>query len=398
MSGHCLFDTALGRAGVAWSDRGITVVQFPEATDERTLERLHAQSPIATALAPPPPSVAAAIEQLRRHFEHGQEDLSTIALDMSAVPPFYQKVYDRARRVGPGRTVSYGELARELGSPTLSRAVGTAMAKNPFVVVVPCHRVMAARGAPGGFSAHGGLRSKARLLSLEGAALSDHLRSLVVRVGAPDFDPSVAIAALSSRDPVMGAIIAKVGPFGLTRSETSSSYESLARAVVYQQLTGKAAATIYGRVAALGGGAEGFPAPDGLLALSDADLRGAGLSGAKVAALRDLATKTLAGEIPSLDEMALMDEEAIIARLTAVRGIGRWSAEMLLMFTLGRPDVLPVGDYGVRNGVRLAYGLRELPSPEAVARRGARWKPWRTVASWYLWRAVDLLRDGVAPG
>ena len=147
MSGHCLFDTALGRAGVAWSDRGITVVQFPEATDERTLERLHAQSPIATALAPPPPSVAAAIEQLRRHFEHGQEDLSTIALDMSAVPPFYQKVYDRARRVGPGRTVSYGELARELGSPTLSRAVGTAMAKNPFVVVVPCHRVASSSSA-----------------------------------------------------------------------------------------------------------------------------------------------------------------------------------------------------------------------------------------------------------
>lgn len=397
MSGHFLFDTPFGRAGVAWSERGITVVQFPEASDERTLERLHAQSPLATSMAPPPPAVASAIERLRRHLEHGREDLSAIALDMAAVPAFYQRVYEAARRIGPGRTVSYGELARELGSPTLSRAVGTAMAKNPFVVVVPCHRVMAAKGGAGGFSAHGGLRSKARLLSLEGASLPDSLRSLVVRVGAPDFDAAEAVAALSERDPVMGALIAKVGPFGLSRAETSSSYESLARAVVYQQLTGKAAATIYGRVAALGG-AQGFPAPEALLGLSDADLRGAGLSGAKVAALRDLATRTLAGEIPSLDEMALMDEEDIIERLTAVRGIGRWSAEMLLMFTLGRPDVLPVGDYGVRNGVRLAYGLGELPSPEAVARRGARWRPWRTVASWYLWRAVDLLRDGASKG
>ncbi len=393
--GHCLFDTVLGRAGVAWSDRGITVVQFPEATDDRTVERLHTQAAGRSPLAAPPPPVAAAIEQLQRHFEHGQEDLSGITLDMSAVPPFYQKVYDRARRVGPGKTVSYGELAGELGSPTLSRAVGTAMAKNPFVVVVPCHRVMAARGGTGGFSAYGGLRSKARLLAREGAALSDELRSLVVRVGDADFDASAATAALSAKDPVMGALIAKVGPFALTRSETSSSYESLARAVVYQQLTGKAAAIIFGRVAALGGG-EGCPAPEVLRSLSDAALRGAGLSGAKVAALRDLATRTLAGEIPSLEEMALMGEEDIIERLTAVRGIGRWSAEMLLMFTLGRPDVLPVGDYGVRNGVRLAYGLRELPSPEAVARRGARWKPWRTVASWYLWRAVDLFRGGDA--
>ena len=391
--GHCLFDTVLGRAGVAWSERGITVVQLPEASDERTVERLHTVAAARTPAAEAPAPVAAAIAQLRRHFEHGAEDLSGIALDLRGSPPFYQKVYEQARRVGPGRTVTYGELARALGSPGLSRAVGTAMAKNPCVVVVPCHRVLGSSGSPGGFSAHGGLRTKARLLAAEGAALPDGLRALVVRIGDPGFAALEATAALTTRDPVLGALIAKVGAFGLARSEASSTYESLARAVVYQQLTGKAAATIFGRVAALGGG-DACPPPATLLALAPEALRGAGLSAAKVAALRDLAAKTLAGEVPSLAEMAHMDDEDIIARLCAVRGIGRWSAEMLLMFTLGRPDVLPLGDYGVRNGVRLAYGLRELPSPEAVARRGARWRPWRTVASWYLWRAVDLFRGG----
>jgi methylated-DNA-[protein]-cysteine S-methyltransferase len=391
--GHCLFDTVLGRAGVAWSDRGLTVVQFPEASDERTVERLHAQAGVRSPAAEPPPTVAAAIEQIRRHFEHGREDLTGIALDLRGLPPSYQKVYAEARRVGPGRTVTYGELARALGSAGLARVVGTAMAKNPFVVVVPCHRVTAADGAPGGFSAHGGLRSKARLLATEGAALGETLRSLIARVGDPDFDAAGATAALAARDPVMGALIAKVGPFALERARAASTYAALARAVVYQQLTGKAAATIFGRVAALGA-ADGFPDAAALLALPDEALRGAGLSGSKVAALRDLAAKTAAGEIPSLDEMAAMDEEDIVTRLTAVRGIGRWSAEMLMMFTLGRPDVLPLGDYGVRNGARLAYGLRELPAPEALAKRGARWKPWRTVASWYLWRAVDLFRAG----
>jgi O-6-methylguanine DNA methyltransferase len=391
--GHCLFDTVLGRVGVAWSERGLTVVQLPEASDERTVERLHALAGVRSPAAAAPPPVADAIAQLQRHLAHGREDLAGIALDLRALPPFYQKVYVQARLVGPGETVTYGELARALGSPGLARAVGTAMAKNPFVVVVPCHRVMAAGGAPGGFSAHGGLRTKARLLATEGVALGDDLRALIVRIGDADFDAAGATAALAARDPVMAALIARVGPFALERAAATSTYAALARAVVYQQLNGKAAATIFGRVAALGG-AETFPDPAALLGCSDEALRGAGLSGSKVAALRDLAAKTAAGEIPSLDEMASMDEEDIIARLTAVRGIGRWSAEMLLMFTLGRPDVLPRGDYGVRNGARLAYGLRALPTPEALAKRGARWKPWRTLASWYLWRAVDLARAG----
>lgn len=393
--GYCLFDTAFGRAGVAWSDRGLTAVQFPEATVARTVERLHARSVGSLVEAPPPPAVRDAIERITRHLAHGREDLTGVALDLRAVPEFHRALYERARRIGLGTTTTYGALASALGRPAGARAVGQAMAKNPVPIVVPCHRVMGANQAPGGFSTHGGLRTKARLLAREGAPMPDALLSLVTRVGDADFDASRALAALSSRDRVMGRLLARVGDFAMERSSAASTWHALAKAVVYQQLTGKAAATIYGRVAALGGG-EGFPEPEALRALSDEALRGAGLSSGKVASLRDLAAKVSSGALPTLEAMASMDEEDIVARLTTVRGIGRWSAEMLLMFTLGRPDVLPVGDYGVRLGVKVTYGLLEVPTPDEVERLGEKWGPWRTVASWYLWRAVDLSRAGGA--
>lgn len=177
--GHCLVDTAFGRLALAWTELGITHVQLPEADDEETVARLHRRAAARSPALTPPPSVAAAAERLQRHLARGDEDLSDIALDLRAAPEFYRSVYERARRVGPGVTISYGELARSLGSVGLARAVGTAMAKNPCAVVVPCHRVMAAGGGAGGFSAHGGLRTKARLLALEGAALPEGLRALV---------------------------------------------------------------------------------------------------------------------------------------------------------------------------------------------------------------------------
>jgi 3-methyladenine DNA glycosylase/8-oxoguanine DNA glycosylase len=161
-------------------------------------------------------------------------------------------------------------------------------------------------------------------------------------------------------------------------------------AIVYQQLSGKAAATIHGRVCALFPPARSGPTAVNILAASETALRGAGLSQAKTLALRDLARKTEDGDVPSLASIRRMDDEAIIEHLTRVRGVGRWTAEMFLMFRLGRPDVLPVGDYGVRKGFAVAFKKRQLPSPQAVGQYGERWKPYRTVASWYLWRALDL--------
>lgn len=202
----------------------------------------------------------------------------------------------------------------------------------------------------------------------------------------PLYDIDAAIAALAE-DPPLGALIARVGDYGLTLRDVASPFHGLLRAIVYQQLSGKAAGTIYGRVNALY--PDQTPTPALLLATPDEQLRSAGLSAAKTAAAKDLAAKTVAGVVPTADALASMDDEQIIARLTSVRGIGRWTVEMLLMFNLGRPDVLPITDLGIRKGFMLTYELDLLPAPSYLRTYGERWAPYRSVASWYLWRAVD---------
>ncbi|MGD9598081.1 MAG: DNA-3-methyladenine glycosylase [Steroidobacteraceae bacterium] len=197
-------------------------------------------------------------------------------------------------------------------------------------------------------------------------------------------------------DPVMAALIRAAGPYRLVPETARSPFESLARAITHQQLNGIAAERILGRFVALcGNGA--FPGPAAVIARPDHELRAVGLSFAKIASLKDLAAKTASGIVPGSEVLAALDDDAIVERLTRVRGIGRWTVEMLLMFQLGRPDVLPVDDFGVRNGFRLAYGLRGLPTPRALAAFGERWAPHRSAAAWYLWRAVDLARDDRLP-
>ncbi len=202
------------------------------------------------------------------------------------------------------------------------------------------------------------------------------------------YDLATAAAHVAGSDPVMAAVIERVGPCRLEIGRMDSPFQSLFRAIVFQQLNGKAAATIHGRLLALFPGEH--PDPEELLAAPEETLRGAGLSRAKTAAARDLAARTLDGTVPPLDVLRTMDDAAIIERLTAVRGVGPWTVEMLLLFQLGRPDILPVTDYGVRNGFRRAFGLDELPSPALLRSEGERWRPYRSVASWYLWRAVEL--------
>jgi DNA-3-methyladenine glycosylase II len=198
------------------------------------------------------------------------------------------------------------------------------------------------------------------------------------------------------RDPVMAGLIDAVGPVRLGALPQRAPFEALARAIAHQQLHGIAAERILARLVALADNAA-FPAPEQMLATPDAALRAVGFSYAKVAALKDLASKTLSGLVPSALALEGLGDAEIIERLTAVRGVGRWTVEMLLIFQLRRPDVLPVGDFGVRNGFRLAYRLRGMPTPRALAAYGERWGPHRSVAAWYLWRAVELARDGRLP-
>ena len=202
------------------------------------------------------------------------------------------------------------------------------------------------------------------------------------------YDPDVAVARLSAADAKLARLIRRVGPFAMPTRETMSPFQMLLHAIVYQQITGKAAESIYARLVALFPGER--PGPRRLQKLSDEALRGAGMSRPKVRAARDLADKALDGTVPSRRRLDSMDDDEIIARLTRIRGIGQWSAEMMLIFQLGRPDILPATDLGVRKGFQRSHGARELPEPQKLLSYGERWRPYRSVASWYLWRANYL--------
>ena len=202
---------------------------------------------------------------------------------------------------------------------------------------------------------------------------------------------SEALRHLRRVDPVMAQLIRRAGPYKVCPERGVGPYEALVQAVAHQQLTGKAAQTILGRFYALYGG-DCCPEPARLFETPDERLRGCGFSRAKAASLKDIAARTLDGTIPPRRSLARMKNEAIIERLVEARGVGRWTVEMFLMFTLGRPDVLPVDDYGIRLGYKIAYGKRTLPKQKALARLGELWAPYRTTASGYRWRAVDMHR------
>lgn len=389
-----LFDTAIGRCAVVWGAGGVAAVQLPEESDGATRARL-AQRFAGASEAAPSPAVRRAIDDIGALLRGEARDLSRIELDMAGVPEFHRRVYEVARAIPPGATLSYGEIATRLGSPGSARAVGQALGRNPFALVVPCHRVLAAGGKVGGFSAAGGAATKRRLLAIEGAAARETL-PLFQDGDALGFDLEAAVDHLRAADPVLGRLIDAVGPCRLELAKAPTLFFALARAIVHQQLATRVAQTIFGRVQALAPRSRTDLRPEHVLRLSDEKLRGAGLSAAKLLALRDLAAKAAGGELPTFAEIRRMDDEEIVQRLTRVRGIGRWTVQMLLIFHLGRADVLPADDFGVRQGFALAFRKRELPARAELEKRGARWAPYRTVASWYLWRAVERARAGAA--
>jgi DNA-3-methyladenine glycosylase II len=218
------------------------------------------------------------------------------------------------------------------------------------------------------------------------------------RIRKLPFDSDEAITHLRARDPKLALLMERVGEFALRLDGLPSPFESLLESILYQQLHGKAAATIHRRVREI---YSGDPSPQALLDTPEDRLRAAGVSGNKIKALRDLAAKTLDGTVPSHRAIVKMSDADIVERLTEVRGIGSWTVEMLLIFRMGRPNVLPVTDYGIRKGYALTFlkvpknraiEAGDLPKPDVVFKRGIRWAPYRSVASWYLWRACDLAR------
>lgn len=199
-----------------------------------------------------------------------------------------------------------------------------------------------------------------------------------------------AVAHLRAVDPVIAGVIDRVGPCQARARVEGTHFGAVMRSIVYQQLSGAAAATIHGRVLALFGGEE--PSPRALLRMTDARLRAAGLSGQKTAYVKNLAAHAATRGFP-MERLHELDDAAVIETLTQVKGVGRWTAQIFLMFRLGRPDVLPELDLGIQKGIQRAFGLRRLPTPQQVVKRGAPWAPYRTIASWYLWRLLDLPED-----
>jgi DNA-3-methyladenine glycosylase II len=234
------------------------------------------------------------------------------------------------------------------------------------------------------------------------------------RIRKPSYDSAAALRQLSAADPKLARLVQRAGPFTLRIASTQSPFEALTESIIYQQLHGKAAATIHRRLlesfvpicGLAQNGNPAHPSPQHLLDCPNSQLRAAGLSANKSLALRDLAAKTIDGTVPTLARIRRMSDQAVIDHLTQVRGIGRWTVEMLLIFRLGRPDIFPTTDYGVRKGFALTFGKlkpsdkvtpADLPTPATMEARAKRWQPWRSVASWYLWRACDLAAIGKKP-
>lgn len=204
----------------------------------------------------------------------------------------------------------------------------------------------------------------------------------------PPFDLRLAMDTLAAKDERLAPLIKETQEFRVEKGAAESPYEVLVEAITHQSISGKAAATIFGRVKALGANGR-IPTPVEMMKLRKPALRKAGLSGAKILAMKDLARKTIDGVVPTLEEAHKLSDEELVKRLVSVRGIGVWTVEMFLIFRLGRPDVLPVDDLGVRKGWAITYGKKFMPAPKELLKFGERWRPYRTVASWYMWRACQ---------
>ncbi len=368
--GLSLFETPIGTCGLAWSERGIDGFHLPEKDAEATRQCLTERFCSRAVAGRPPAEWREITKRIRRHLRGKPDDFLDVPLDLSAASPFAGRLYRQLRMIAPGQWTTYGNLGKALKMRGGARAIGRAVGANPIGLLVPCHRVIGANGRLGGFSAHEGPALKARLLYLEGVVLR------------PEHEEGLKV--LSRRDRVMKRIIAEHAPFLPGLNPPADPYEILTRSIIHQQLSVKAGQTIASRVVKLSPGPH-MPTAQEMCSVADEDLRAAGLSRQKVSFVKDLARQVADGSLP-LSRLARRPDEEVITRLTMVRGIGRWSAEMYLLFHLGRLDVLPVDDLGLRKAVQYAYGLDELPTAKELLERGETWRPYRSMATWFLWR------------
>ncbi|MBI5251762.1 MAG: methylated-DNA--[protein]-cysteine S-methyltransferase [Desulfomonile tiedjei] len=376
------FSTAMGVCGVSWSTSGIDSFFLPEPSGTAIEQRLKEITGKTSSSSSPPTWVRELIRKVKAHMKGRMQDFSGIPLDFSGISEFMLSVYQAAQKLPAGTVATYGELAALLGKPNAARAVGSALGKNPIPLIVPCHRVIASSGEIGGFSAPGGLAAKVTLLEREGVYLTKP------RVVSTPTQWQRAVNVLQEQDRVFALLVRSLEPFQFRPMLNKEPLTALISAIVSQQLSNRVAATILNRVNALIS-EDGSPCPRKLLNTPGADLRKAGLSFMKASFLKDLAEKYLDGKLSPLEKLKRMSDELIIREFTQIKGVGRWTAEMYLIFNLGRADVFPTLDLGVRKAISQFYGLPEVPEPKAIEKYGELWRPYRSVASLYLWHSLN---------
>jgi methylated-DNA-[protein]-cysteine S-methyltransferase len=382
----CLFETPLGPCGIAWQEAAtpglgpvVIFFQLPEATRDLTEKRISARSGGRKARLVPD-GIAGIIKRIQKHLLGDLQDFQDIVVDLNHAPHFAKQVYEGARKIPPGQTMTYGALAREINRPEASRAVGQALGQNLIPLIIPCHRILASGKKSGGFSAYGGVTTKARLMAIEGVTLG---KPATIKSKK---DLLRAALLLKKQDPRLADCLGRPIEFRLRPGH--SPYATLIEAVVHQQFSPKAASTILNRVMDLYPEKK-IPDPAILLTTRDELLRKAGLSKAKIKAVKDIAVKTLNGTVPSSKEILTLGNEEIIKRLTSICGVGLWTVQMMLIFNLGRADVFPAGDYALRKSLSQVFGLKEVPTERQAVALGESWRPYRTVASMYLWNALN---------
>jgi len=376
------FPTSLGICGVSWDAQGITSFFLPEAPGKSVETPLKRMTESKRASSDPPFWVKELIKKVKAHLKGEVQDFSNLPLHFIETSEFMRSVYGATKKIRCGEVVTYGEIAARIGKPNATRAVGAALGRNPIPLIVPCHRVVASSGKLGGYSAPGGVKTKAALLELEGVSLK---KSGVLSTPA---QWKKAAKTLQKQDKIIARLITKVGPLQFQPLLKKEPLAALIQAITSQQLSSKAAATILNRVNALIV-EDGHPDPERILKTADADLRKAGLSFMKVSFLKDLARKYLDGKLSPLGKLKQMSDEQIIKEFTQVKGVGRWTVEMYLIFNLGRADIFPTLDFGIRKAVAQLYGLSKVPEPKDIEKYGELWKPYRSLASLYLWYSMD---------
>jgi O-6-methylguanine DNA methyltransferase len=371
--GWHIFTSPVGPVGLAWNRRGVHRVIFGDMEPATIAAELQVACPGLTEVKRPPREIVRTRDRIRDLLRGKFDDLRDIPIDLSANSEFSRKVLRALRGVKPGQVITYGRLADRAGRPGAARAIGRIMGANPVPIIVPCHRCMGADGSLTGFSTAGGTALKARLLFIEGYERDpEHARG---------------IRHLQKVDPKIRRVIGLVGPYLALSDKPRPPYDTLVTAIVHQQLSVKAGQTIAGRVRDLTSGPT-YPTPDQMLRFKPEKLRACGLSNAKVDFVRDLSARVRDGRL-KLGALKHMTDDEVIAELTKVKGIGVWSAHMHLIFHMGRLDVLPVGDLGLRMGAAKLYGLKEYATPIELTEIAEPWRPFRSMGSYYLWRALD---------